>query len=179
MVITHPIGSGPPEQTVVDDRKWGQISVVWTHRFRVDAGVDEIYERGLAADRWFAFYPAYRGIDAVDDNWPQTGSTIVLRYSLAGPLTMRLRQTVVRHEREVFIEWDEQGLGGFWMDRPRFDFEANEDGSTMVTLTVRPTSRFLVARPLIWLISLPFAKLTPKAMKTFAASIEQSDSGTD
>ena len=149
----------------------------WTHQFRVNADVEDIYSRGLAADRWFTFYPAYRGIETVDEDWPQQGSTIVLRYRLAGPLTMRLRQTVVQHEQGVSIEWDEQSLGGFWMDRPRFDFEANEDGSTMVTLTVRPTSRFLAARPLIWLISLLFTKLTPKAMKTFAASIERDESG--
>jgi len=120
-----------------------------------------------------SFYPAYRGVVSADGHWPDIGSTIVLRYRLAGPVTMRLHQTVVQHDRGVSIEWEERGLGGFWIDHPRFDFDPSDDGSTIVTLTVKPTSRFLIARPLVWLISLPFTKLTAKAMKAFAASIER------
>jgi len=150
----------------------------WTHRFRVAADVDAIYSRGLAPEHWFTFYPAYRALVSVDGPWPEIGSKIILKYGLAGPLTMKLHQTVAKHEQGVSIEWEECGLGGFWIDHPRFDFEPSADGSTMVTLTVEPTSRFRIARPLVWLISLPFTKLTPKAMKSFAASIEQGPAGT-
>jgi hypothetical protein len=80
---------------------------------------------------------------------------------------------VVEHERGVFIRFHEEGLGGLWMDRPRFDFRPNADGSITVTLTVSPTSRFRLLKPLIWLVSLPFTKLTPRAMAAFAAMIEE------
>jgi hypothetical protein len=44
--------------------------------------------------------------------------------------------------------------------------------SPEVTLTVRPDSAYFWAKPLIWLISHPFKKITPKAMESFAAMVE-------
>ena len=145
----------------------------WTHRFRIDAPVEVIYEVGFAPDRWFSFYGAYRGLESVDPNWPQQGSTITIRYAVFGPWTIKLKQTVVEHERGRRIRMYEEALSGLWIDRPEFRFEP-EDGATSVTLTVDPTSKVLLGRLLILLISLPFTVLTPRAMKRFRAMIESS-----
>jgi hypothetical protein len=79
---------------------------------------------------------------------------------------------VVAHERSAFIEFDERGLGNLWLDSPRFDFSEQGDGTTKVTLTVKPDSAYVWFKPVIWLVSQPFKKITPRAMKSFAASIE-------
>jgi hypothetical protein len=146
--------------------------MVWSHTFVVRASVEDIYRHGLSADRWFAFYPSYAGLAAVEGDWPEQGSVVYVRYKIAGPWTMTLRQEVVAHERGVFIELDERGLRDLWIDSPRFDFFEQGDGTTEVTLTVRPDSAYVWAKPLIWLSSQPFKKITPRAMKAFAASIE-------
>ncbi len=147
----------------------------WTHQFRVKATMDEIYSRGFAADKWFSFYPEYRGVHSVDSHWLDPGSTIVVRYELVPRKTILLSQTVIQHDRGRRIQFFEEGLGGLWNDWPQFDFSPQSDGSVEVTLTVTPTSRFPVALPIIWLISQPFTKLTPKAMQAFASMIEGND----
>ncbi len=143
----------------------------WSHRFRVDAPIDAIYALGLAPDRWFSFFDAYRGLESVDPNWPEEGSTIVVRYAILGPWTMKLKQTVTKHEHGRRLRMHEEALSGLWIDRPEFVFEP-EDGATSVTLTVDPTSRWLVGRVLVWLIAWPFRLITPRAMQRFRAMIE-------
>ncbi len=143
----------------------------WTHRFRVDAPVEAIYKAGLAPDNWFTFFRAYRGLESVDPNWPEEGSTIIVRFAVLGPWTVQLKQTIVEHERGRRLRMYEEALSGLWIDHPEFEF-APEDGATNVTLTVNPTSKVLLARLLLPLIFWPFTMLTPRAMKRFKALIE-------
>lgn len=150
----------------------------WTHRFRVDAPVEAIYEIGLAPDNWFTFFRAYRGLESVDSNWPEEGSTIVLRFAVLGPWTVRLKQTIVEHERGRRLLIYEEALSGLWIDHPQLEFE-QENGATTVTLTVDPTSKVFLARLLFPLIFWPFAWLTPLAMKRFKVLIESSQPSVD
>ncbi len=145
----------------------------WTHRFRVNAPVERIYEIGLAPDNWFTFFRAYRGLESVDPNWPEEGSTIVLRFALLGPWTVQLKQTIVQHEHGRRLRMYEEALSGLWIDHPQLEFDP-EDGATNVTLTVDPTSKVLLARLLFPVIFWPFSWLTPIAMKRFKAMIEGS-----
>ncbi len=149
--------------------------MIWSHTFTVRAPVDRIYRYGLSPERWFTFYPAYAGLAGVEGDWPEVGSVIYVRYRLVGPLTMILRQEVVDHEWGRYLELDERGLRDFWVDHPRFEFTERSDGSTDVTLTVRPDSGRWWGKPLVWLISQPFRRLTPKAMQAFAAMVEGED----
>ena len=77
----------------------------WTHRFRINAPVEALYENGFAPDRWFTFYKAYRGLESVDDHWPEEGSSIVVRYALLGPWTVRMKQTApeINHSIQLTI----------------------------------------------------------------------------
>jgi len=145
----------------------------WSHQFRVNATIGDIYEYGLSPQRWFSFYPAYGGVDTVDDDWPSEGTSIVVWYKLAGPARMRIRQTVTAHDPERLLQMEESALGGLWIDHPSLAFESMPDGSVNVTLKVRPTTRFALAKPLIWLVSLPFGQITPKAMSAFASMVEE------
>ncbi len=145
----------------------------WTHRFRVNAPVERIYEIGLAPDNWFTFFRAYRGLESVDPNWPEEGSAIVVRFALLGPWTVQLKQTIVQHEHGRRLRMYEEALSGLWIDHPQFEFDP-EDGATNVTLTVDPTSKVLLARLLFPVIFWPFSWLTPLAMRRFKAMIEGS-----
>ncbi len=143
----------------------------WTHRFRVDAPVEDIYEVGLAPDNWFTFFRAYRGLESVDPNWPEEGSTIIIRYAVLGPWTVQMKQTVVEHQHGRRLRMYEEALSGLWIDHPEFEFDP-DDGATNVTITVDPTSKLLLGRLLIFLLFWPFTVLTPRAMKRFKAMIE-------
>ncbi len=56
----------------------------YTYRFRVEAPVEAVYEVLSAADRWLSFIPfIYRGIESADPNWPDKGSSIVVRFGRA------------------------------------------------------------------------------------------------
>ena len=146
--------------------------MIWSHTFTVRARVDRIYRCGLTPDRWFTFYPAYAGLLRVEGNWPEVGSVIYVRYRLLGPWTTTLRQEVVDHECGTHLELDEQALRGLWIDHPRFEFAEQADGSTEVTLTVRPDSAYRWARPVVWLVAQPFRWLTPRAMEALASMVE-------
>ncbi len=143
----------------------------WTHRFRINAPVEALYENGFAPDRWFSFYKAYRGLISVDDHWPEEGSSIVVRYALLGPWTVQVKQTVVEHQRGRLLRLREEALDGLWIDRIAFEFTP-EDGATDVTLRLDPTSRWLWGRHLVLLVWVLGAFMTPSAMKRFRAMVE-------
>jgi hypothetical protein len=145
----------------------------WTYRFRIQAPLDTIYQVGFAPDKWFTFYPGYRGRESVDTDWPAEGSSILIRYAILGPWSLRLKQTIVEHEQGHRLRMHEEALSGWWIDTPEFTFEPQGD-STEVTLSVDPTSKWLLGRVLIWLIFWPFTLITPRAMKRFKAMIEHS-----
>ena len=55
-----------------------------TWRFRIEVLVETIHAEGFAADKWFRFFTAYRGLESVDPNWPEQGSSVALRYAVVG-----------------------------------------------------------------------------------------------
>lgn len=144
----------------------------WSYRFRIDTSVEAIYEYGFAPERWFSFYLGYRGIERVDGDWPAEDSRVILRYSLLGVWPIGVRQSVVEHELCQRIRLHEEALAGVWVDRPEFTFEGEQD-TTVVTLTVNPTSRFLLLRPLVFVAALLFTRVTPRAMQRFKEQIER------
>lgn len=62
------------------------------------------------------------------------------------------RQQVAAHDGEGRVSLEEQALGGLWRDRPRVQVVFRGGGGRCV-LTVQPTSRWVVARPLVWVAS--------------------------
>lgn len=70
----------------------------WTHRFRVKAPVEMVYQKGFVPETWFSFFNAYRGLESVDQSLPQSGASIVIRYPVAGRWEVHIRNTVVQHE---------------------------------------------------------------------------------
>lgn len=144
----------------------------WTHRFHINASIEALYENGFAPDRWFTFYKAYRGLVSVDDHWPEEGSSIVVRYAVLGPWTVQMKQTVVEHQRGRLLRLREEALGGFWIDRIAFEFTP-ENGATNITLRLDPTSRWLWGMPLVLLIWVLGAFMTPPAMQRFRAMVER------
>lgn len=138
-----------------------------THRFHVRAAIDAIYDRVLAPEAWLRSCPRYRGLVSVED-WPEVGSAIVVRCASLG-VPIRLRREVVAHERGRRLVLREEALGGLRLDRLGLEFAPGDDGTVNVTLTVEPTARHAWARPLVRLLSLPFGRITPKAMERFTA----------
>ena len=143
----------------------------WTYHLQVDAPIDAICQVGFAPDRWFTFFKAYRGLESVAPNWLDPGSSIVFRFAVIGPWTVRVKQTVVEHERGRRLRIHEEALSGLWIDDVEFSFQP-EDGVTAVKITGNQTSRLLPARLLI-LLMYPLNWLsTPRAMKRFKAIVE-------
>lgn len=145
----------------------------WTHRFRVNAPVERIYEIGLAPDNWFTFFRAYRGLESADPNWPEEGSSIVVRFGL-GPWTVRNNVTVVEHEPGRLFRPHEEALSGLYIDKVDVTFEA-ENGNAKVTLIRNVTSKFAPIRLLILLL-FPISRwLVPRlVIRRFKAMIEGS-----
>ncbi len=123
-----------------------------TFRFRVEAPVEVIYKTFFVPERWFTFFYAYRGLESVDSNWPEQGSSIVVRSAALSPWAIRLRQTIVEHERGRRICIREEALSGLWIDNVEFHFDP-EDGATNVTLVTDQTSKFLLGRLVFLLMS--------------------------
>lgn len=144
----------------------------WSYTVRIDASMEAIYEYGFAPEHWFSFYPGFRWISRAAGDWPDEGSTVILHYSLLGTVTIQVRQTVVEHDHGRRIQLYEEALGGLWVDHPEFTFET-EQNTTRVTITVDPTSKFLLARPLVFAVALLFARVTPRAMEGFKKQVEQ------
>jgi hypothetical protein len=138
----------------------------WSYTFRVEVPPDAIYERLLAPDRFFSFYPGYRGLVSVEGEWPNEGASLTVRYGLLPGCNLRLHQRVLRHVAGEYLELHEEALGGLWRDRPRFHMRA-DGGATDVTLTVEPSSRLRAATPLLWIMAPVFIPLGRMAIRKF------------
>ena len=147
----------------------------WTYRLRVDAPIDAIYQAGFAPDKWFTFFKTYRGLESVDPNWLEPGSSIIFRFAVFGPWTVRVKQTVVEHQRGRRLRIHEEALSGLWIDDVEFSFQPKE-GATTVQITGNQTSKFLPARSLIFLMYPLNWLSTPRAMKRFKAMVESNKS---
>lgn len=147
----------------------------WSYQFWVDAPVEAIYEAGFAPERWFTFFKTYRGLESVDARWPQEGSSIEFRFAVVGPWTVRVKQTVIKHDRGRRLFLHEEALSGLWIDDVDFSFQV-KDGGTMLFIRGNQTSNFLPAR-LVVMLMYPLNWLsTPRAMRRFKTMIEGSRS---
>lgn len=145
----------------------------WTYEFKVNASVESIYRSALTADRWFTFDKRYRGLESADESWPQVLSTIVIRLAVLGPLTVRLRQTVVEHEHGRLLRIHEEALAGLWIDDFQLRLEGGAQGAR-ATITTEATSRKILLRPLVPLISWVLNWLTvPQSVRNFKAMVER------
>ncbi len=144
----------------------------YTYRWSVEAPVEAVYEI-LAPDRWLSFVHFYRGLESADPNWPEEGSSIVVRFGL-GPWTVRNNVTVVEHEPGRRFRPHEEMLSGLYIDKVDVTFEA-ENGNTKVTLIRNVTSKFAPIRLLILLL-FPISRwLVPRlVIRRFKAMIENS-----
>ena len=128
--------------------------------------MEAIYAEGFAPDKWFRFFTAYRGLESVDPNWPEQGSSVTLRYAVVGPWVAQMKHTIVDHEHGRSLRIHEELLSGWWIDP--------ENGVTNVTVISNPTSKIFLVKPLL-LLFWPFGVLmTRLAMKRFKALIESS-----
>ena len=133
----------------------------YTYRWSVEAPVEGVYEI-LSPDRWLSFVPFYRGLESADPNWPDEGSSIVVRFGL-GPWTVRNKVTVAEHELGRRFRTHEEMLSGLYIDKVDVTFEA-ENGVTKVTLIRSVTSKIAPIR-LLLLLLFPISRwLTPRLL---------------
>ena len=133
----------------------------YTYRWSVEAPVEGVYEI-LSPDRWLSFVPFYRGLESADPNWPDEGSSLVVRFGL-GPWTVRNKVTVAEHELGRRFRPHEEMLSGLYIDKVDVTFEA-ENGVTKVTLIRSVTSKIAPIR-LLLLLLFPISRwLTPRLL---------------
>ncbi len=133
----------------------------YTYRWSVEAPVEGVYEI-LSPDRWLSFVPFYRGLESADHNWPDEGSSLVVRFGL-GPWTVRNKVTVAEHELGRRFRPHEEMLSGLYIDKVDVTFEA-ENGVTKVTLIRNVTSNIAPIR-LLLLLLFPMSRwLTPRLL---------------
>ena len=146
----------------------------YTYRWSVEAPVEGVYEI-LSPDRWLSFVPFYRGLESADTNWPDEGSSIVVRFGL-GPWTVRNKVTVAEHELGRRFRTHEEMLSGLYIDKVDVTFEA-ENGVTKVTFIRSVTSKIAPIR-LLLLLRFPMSRwLTPRLLiRNIKSMIETSRS---
>jgi hypothetical protein len=142
-----------------------------TYQFEVNASVEEIYSTVLQPNNWFSFYPGYQGLESVDGDWPAKDSAIVVRYGPSAHLRIQLRQVVTSHETGRRINLHEEAIRGLWIDTPCLEFEPKVK-STLVSLTIQPSSRILLAFPVASILGLLFGLALPGAARRFEAIAE-------
>ena len=121
----------------------------YTYRFWIEAPVEAVYEI-LSPDRWLSFVPFYRGLESADPNWPDEGSSIVVRFGL-GPWTVRNKVTVVEHQLGCRVCSHEEMRSGLYIDNVCITFEP-QNGVTEVTLIRNVTSKSAPTRLLLLLL---------------------------
>ena len=147
----------------------------YTYRFRVKAPIEAIYENVISAERWLSFVPGYQGLESGDPNWPNTGSSIVVRFGL-GRWTAPIKVAVVEHEPGRRFCPHEDAYSGLYIDKVDVTFEA-ENGVTNVTLIRDLRSKFAPIRLLILLLFPVSRWLMPRlVIPRVKAMIERSES---
>ena len=126
------------------------MKLIHRFQFKVEAPIESIYRNMLSAERWLSFVPGYHGLESGDANWPNEGSSIVIRFSL-GPWTALFKDTVVEHERGRRFLIHEEAWSGRYIDDVEVSFEA-EDGTTKITFIRHVTSKSMLVRILILLL---------------------------
>ncbi|MCH7699729.1 MAG: SRPBCC family protein [Chloroflexi bacterium] len=147
----------------------------YTYRFRVEAPVEAIYQSVLSAERWLSFVPGYQGLESGDPNWPNTGSSIVVRFRY-GFWAFRFEDTVIDHEYGSRFHPYEEGLGGAYIDDVELLLQ-EEDGTTKVTLIRDVKARSILVWIFLVLISPISRWITPLIVKRrIKAMVERSES---
>lgn len=143
-----------------------------THPFQVKAPIDSIYDNVLAAERWLSFVPGYRGLVSGDPEWPNEGSSIIVRFGLSPRVAWDQKVTVVEHERGHRFVAHEDVSSGLYVDKVDFTFEA-DNGTTKITLIRDVTSRSILLR-ILMLLAYPLTRpLLARAFKRrFSAMVE-------
>ena len=148
----------------------------YTYRFRVKAPIERIYENVLSAERWLSFVPGYQGLESGDPNWPNTGSSIVVRFGL-GPWTVRNKVTVVEHEPGLRFRPHEEMRSGLYIDNVCITFEP-QNGVTKVTLIRDVTSKIAPIRLLLLLVAPISRWLTPLLLNRRRKAMVESHRGS-
>ena len=142
-----------------------------TPRLRIKAPIKAIEDGVFSAEKWLSFAPGYRGLEAGDPNWPNQGSSIVVRSGL-GRLTFPIKVTVVeyRHGRRFHTHEDA------FSDRYIHDIDLTlqeDDGTTTLTFMRDLTSKsvpvrilFLLVYPLRWVTARLVKKRIQAMVKT-------------
>jgi len=120
-----------------------------THRFHVKAPI-EAGDEVLSAESWLSFVPGYRGLETGDLNWPNEGSSIVVRFGL-GPLTAPWKVTVVEYRRGGRFRTHEEAFSGLYIDDVDLTFQ-EDDGIGTMTFVRDVTSKSVLVRILLLLI---------------------------
>ena len=121
-----------------------------THRFQVKASVETVYKSVISADRWLSFVPGYQGLESADPNWPNEGSSLVVRFGF-GPWMPRFKVTVVEHERGHRFITHEEAFGGLYTDDVAFIFEGKNE-TNRITAIRELGSKSLLIRILLLLL---------------------------
>lgn len=127
-----------------------------THRFQIKAPIESIYYKVLCAEGWLSFVPGYRDLESGDPNWPDEGSSIIVRFGL-GPWSARFKVSVVQHERGRRFRTHEEAFSGLYIDDVEVTVQ-EEDEMTEITFIRDVTSRsfpigilLLLTFPLRWI----------------------------
>ncbi len=133
-----------------------------THRLRIKASSDAIDDGVFSAENWLSFAPGYRGLETGDPNWPNEGSSIVVRFGL-GPLRAPWKVTVVEYQRGRRFRTHEEAFSGLYIDDVDLTLQ-EDDGTTMLTLVRDLTSKSVLVRILLLLIY-PLRWVTARLVK--------------
>lgn len=142
-----------------------------THRFQVKAPIESVYKNVLLAERWLSFVYGYRGLESKDPNWPNEGSSIIIRFGF-GPWSVPFRVTVVEHDYGRRFRPHEVAFSGLYIDNVEVTFQV-EDGTTKITLVRDVTSRstpirilLLLMYPLRWVSARNFKRKIKAMVET-------------
>ncbi len=117
------------------------------HSFQIGAPVQSV-SKVLTAE-WLSFVPDYAGLEMKDSNWPDEGSSIVVRFG--SRLGFSERVSVVEHEWGHRFRTHEEAYGGLYVDNVDLSFQ-EEDGATNLTFVRDVTSNSLLVRILLFLM---------------------------
>ena len=120
-----------------------------THRLHVNVPI-EAADEVLSAEGWLSFVPGYKGLEVGDPNWPNEGSSIVVRFG-PGPLRAPWKVTVVEYQRGRRFRTHEEGFSGLYIDDVDLTFQVDNGISTM-TFVRDVTSKSVLVRILLFLI---------------------------
>ncbi len=144
-----------------------------THRFQVKASIESIYDKVLSAEGWLSFVPGYQGLESADPDWPDEGSSIMVRYRLL----KLIKVTVVEHQPGHRFRTHEESTGGY-IDNVDLTFD-KEDGTTRLTFVNDVTQRAILLR-ILFLLMYPLRLITrelilwPRVKKRIKAMVETS-----